>query len=63
MKTNSRRVFLKKSLAAGAVTFAGVAMANSQTQQSNGVVSGNSKKKEVLYHKSKTWEKFYKTVY
>lgn len=62
MKTSSRRIFLKKSLVAASLATAGAALAKSE-EQSSGVVSGKSKKKEVLYHKSKTWEKFYKTVY
>ncbi len=66
----NRRDFLKKSLKIGTLT-AGVvataAMANPKASSGeangNGVVKGNSRKKEVLYHKTNSWEKFYKVAY
>lgn len=64
----SRRDFLKKSLKIGSASAAVVASVsafgnNKQESGSKGVVSGTSKKKEVLYYKSEAWEKYYKIVY
>ncbi|AII15315.1 putative formate dehydrogenase-associated protein [Campylobacter iguaniorum] len=66
----NRREFLKKALQVGAIAGAGVvatnALASSKTyseQDANGVVSGKSKKKEVLYYKSEAWNKYYKIAY
>ncbi|NLY03949.1 MAG: twin-arginine translocation signal domain-containing protein [Campylobacter sp.] len=61
-----RRDFLKKALASGAA--AGVAtsaLANSFEEQKtqSGVAQGKAHKKEVLYHTSKQWEKYYKIAY
>nr|WP_058893619.1 twin-arginine translocation signal domain-containing protein [Campylobacter iguaniorum] len=66
----NRREFLKKALQVGAIAGAGVvatnALASSKAyseQDANGVVSGKSKKKEVLYYKSEAWNKYYKIAY
>lgn len=62
----SRRNFAKKTAIVVGATAVGttvLASANSSTKAevgSNGVVVGTSKKKEVLYKKSKAWEEFYK---
>ena len=62
----SRRDFAKKTaivVGATAVGATALAAANSSTSNevgSNGVVVGNSTKKEVLYTKSKAWEEYYK---
>lgn len=61
----SRRNFAKKTAIVVGATAVGttvLASANSSTKAevgSNGVVVGNSPKKEVLYKKSKAWEDFY----
>lgn len=65
----NRREFLKKSLKIGSVATAAIAtgaIASEKTAvdpDGNGVVKGKSNKKEVLYHKSLAWEKFYKVAY
>ena len=64
----NRREFLRKSLKIGAIAGAvslGAASVSSSSKEtsSNGVVSGKSKKKEVLYHKTKIWEQYYKIAY
>ncbi|WP_072682383.1 Tat pathway signal protein [Arcobacter sp. LA11] len=62
----SRRDFAKKTalvVGATAVGATALAAANSEASyeaNSNGVVVGNSPKKEVLYKKTKAWEDFYK---
>ncbi|MGB6328824.1 MAG: Tat pathway signal protein [Halarcobacter sp.] len=63
----SRRDFAKKAaivVGATAVGATALAAANSSTSSnevdSNGVVVGNSNKKEILYKKSKAWEEYYK---
>ncbi|PHS57543.1 MAG: Tat pathway signal protein [Sulfurimonas sp.] len=63
----SRRIFLRKSamvFGATAAVGATVLSANqneaSYEADSNGVVVGNSRKKEILYKKTKAWEEFYK---
>ncbi|CAD7289223.1 MULTISPECIES: Tat pathway signal protein [Campylobacter] len=64
-----RREFLKKSLKVGAVAgvvatpLAAKVTSEELTADGNGVVVGTSNKKEVLYHKSLAWEKFYKVAY
>ena len=56
-----RRKFLRKALGVGAV--AAVA-ANAATIGSKEPVSqGKSKKTEVLYHKTRMWEQYYKIAY
>ncbi|MGB5919173.1 twin-arginine translocation signal domain-containing protein [Arcobacter sp.] len=60
-----RRQFVKKSamvvgagVAVGATTL--VASGKSYEADSNGVVIGNSTKKEITYKKTKIWEEYYK---
>ena len=61
----SRREFLRKTLKVGAVagTVGAVSLMADQNAESNGVASGKSKKKEILYHKTAMWEKYYKIAY
>ena len=58
-----RRGFLKKLATAGAVSSVGVVAASAgdkkQAQSSNGVVVGNSPKKEILYKKTEAWDEYY----
>ena len=62
----SRRDFAKKTaivVGATAVGTTALAAANSSTSKevgTNGVVVGNSPKKEVLYKKSEAWSEYYK---
>lgn len=62
----SRRNFAKKTaivVGATAVGTTALAAVNSSTSDevaSNGVVVGNSNKKEILYKKSKAWDEYYK---
>lgn len=61
----SRRNFLRKSaIVVGTAAVGATALAASQGSttevDSNGVVVGNSKKKEILYKKTQAWEEFYK---
>ena len=62
----SRRDFAKKSALVVGATAVGttvLAAANSSVSEetlSNGVVVGNSNKKEIIYKKSKAWEDYYK---
>ncbi|PSM53265.1 putative formate dehydrogenase-associated protein [Campylobacter blaseri] len=61
-----RRDFLKKSLKIGAVTGAAatLAMASDKVEPgSSGVVSGKAVKKEILYYKSRDWEKYYNVAW
>ncbi|RXJ88255.1 Tat pathway signal protein [Arcobacter sp. CECT 8985] len=61
-----RRQFVKKSamvvgaasVAVGATTLA--ASGKSENADSNGVVVGESTKKEITYKKTKAWELYYK---
>lgn len=62
---NDRRKFIKNSAmvvgataAVGATTLA--ASGRSYEADSNGVVVGNSNKKEITYKKTRAWEDFYK---
>jgi anaerobic selenocysteine-containing dehydrogenase len=62
---NSRRDFLKKSaVVAGAAAVGTSAMAMSKKTESNtgsnGVVVGQSPKKEIIYKKTAAWEEYYK---
>ncbi|MDL0087785.1 twin-arginine translocation signal domain-containing protein [Campylobacter gastrosuis] len=63
----TRRDFLKKSLKVGALatltTSAFASQKVASEPDSNGVVVGKSKKKEVLYAKSEFWDKYYKIAY
>lgn len=62
----SRRDFAKKSALVVGATAVGttvLAAANSSVSEetlSNGVVVGNSNKKEITYKKTKAWEDYYK---
>lgn len=61
-----RRDFLRKSLKVGAATgaVATLALAKEKTEPgSSGVVSGKAVKKEVLYFKSREWEKYYNVAW
>lgn len=64
----SRREFVKKAAIVTAGTVAGTsvlaATGNSSVQgeTNNGVVKGSSKKREILYTKTATWEEFYKSA-
>ncbi|MBP7769520.1 MAG: Tat pathway signal protein [Aliarcobacter sp.] len=66
----SRREFAKKTaiLTAGAVAVAGTTVlaatgkSSVQGDSNNGVVVGESRKKEILYKKTAAWEEFYKTA-
>lgn len=64
-----RRVFLKTTLRATALGVgmlisakSGKAATKSDTS-SNGVVSGHSPKKEILYKKTTNWDIYYKAAY
>jgi len=61
---NSRRDFIKKGAFAVGATVIGTsaltAKSKSYAADSNGVVVGNSNKKEIIYKKTKAWEDFYK---
>ncbi len=62
----SRRDFAKKSAlvvgatAVGTTVLATASSSVSEETLSNGVVVGNSNKKEIIYKKSKAWEDYYK---
>jgi hypothetical protein len=66
----SRRNFTKKAaiIAAGAAAVAGTSVlaatgeSSIEGDESNGVVVGNSRKKEILYKKTASWEEFYKNA-
>jgi len=62
---DSRRDFLKKSaVVAGVAAVGSTAMAMSKKSESdtgsNGVVVGQSPKKEIIYKKTAAWEEYYK---
>lgn len=63
MNPTKRREFLKNSLKFGAVAGVGVlATQNLLAKENSGekdVLVGKSKKKEVLYKASPSWEKYY----
>lgn len=61
----NRRAFLTKALSLGAISMASASCLNAKdiNADSNGVVVGRAKKKEVLYKKTLNWEKFYKIAY
>lgn len=64
MIQNSRRTFIKGALIAGGVATAAIAMGSkSKGNKDNGVVSGKSHKKEILYKKTKTWQEYYKAAH
>lgn len=62
----SRRDFAKKTAIVGATaaivgtTAVMAAGGEAKVASSNGVVVGKSKKKEILYTKTNTWEEYYK---
>ncbi|MFT5700070.1 MAG: hypothetical protein ACI8ZB_002941 [Desulforhopalus sp.] len=66
-----RRSFLKTTLGVGAVGVTtliaaktGIAGSSSgNAVGSNGVVSGSSPKKEILYKKTQNWDIYYKSAY
>lgn len=69
--SEERRNFLKVAAGAGAVGFAtllkakcGIASTKKMdSSSSNGVVTGTSPKKEILYKKTEHWDRFYKSSY
>ena len=65
-----RRSFLKTTLGAGAVGVgtllaakSGLASEADKPAASNGVVTGTSPKKEILYKKTQNWDLYYKSSY
>lgn len=64
---SKRRTFLKRTLQTGAVVVGAAALAGANARASsknnNGVVSGKSPKKEILYKETKNWELYYKRSY
>lgn len=62
MDRAKRREFLKNSLKFGAVAGVGVMATQMLAEQESGekdVLKGKSKKKEVLYTESKSWQNYY----
>ncbi len=61
-----RRNFLKKMLGVGALAAAvpAITLAKKDNEEclDNGVVRGHSPKREILYHKTKHWEIYYKNA-
>lgn len=68
---DDRRSFLKTTLGAGAVGVGTLlaaktghaGSANGEATSSNGVVTGTSPKKEILYKKTQNWDIYYKSAY
>lgn len=60
-----RRKFLKKALAGSATGVATTILASDIVEQNSkqGVLQGKAHKKEVLYHNSEQWDKYYKQSY
>ncbi|TKB09431.1 Tat pathway signal protein [Desulforhopalus sp. IMCC35007] len=65
-----RRSFLKVTLGAGVAGVgtllaaqSGLAGDDVKPSASNGVVTGNSPKKEILYKKTQHWDIYYKSSY
>jgi phosphodiesterase/alkaline phosphatase D-like protein len=62
----SRRGFLKKAAVAGSVAAVSAVSASAtsskESYSSNGVVVGNSPKKEITYKKTKEWDIYYRTA-
>ena len=66
-----RRSFLKTTLGAGAVGVGTLLTAKTGfagsikklSASSNGVVTGTSPKKEILYKKTQNWDIYYKSAY
>lgn len=68
---DDRRSFLKTTLGAGVVGVGTLLAAktglagseNGNVTSSNGVVTGTSPKKEILYKKTQNWDIYYKSAY
>lgn len=62
MQESKRRKFLKNSLKFGAVAGVGVLATQMLAEQNEpqNLQKGKSKKKEVLYSPSKSWQDYYK---
>ena len=68
---DDRRSFLKTTLGAGVVGVGTLLAAktgladsgNERITSSNGVVTGTSPKKEILYKKTQNWDIYYKSAY
>jgi hypothetical protein len=64
MQESRRKFFKRSALVVGAAAVSATALAASKDEaleaDSNGVVVGNSNKKEILYKKSQAWEIFYR---
>ncbi len=65
----SRRNFAKKTamVTAGVAAIAGTSVLaatgeSSKDESKNGVVKGSSRKNEILYTKTATWEEYYKNA-
>lgn len=62
----NRRSFLKKATVAGSLAAIGAVSATAsgskESYSSNGVVVGNSPKKEITYKKTKAWDDYYRTA-
>lgn len=63
-ENENRRSFMKNAAIAGGVAAYGIITASvvlkkQKTTPNSGVLVGNSKKKEVLYHESKHWDEYY----
>jgi hypothetical protein len=62
----NRRSFLKKATVAGSLAAIGAVSATASSTQStfssNGVVVGNSPKKEITYKKTKAWDDYYRSA-
>lgn len=65
MVQNSRRTFIKGALVVGGVVATTSIALNAQDKGkgTNGVVSGKSNKKEILYKKTQNWEEYYKAAH
>lgn len=69
--SEERRNFLKLAAGAGAAGLATLLKAKctiatetgDSEPHSNGVVVGHSPKKEILYHRTENWDRFYKSSY
>lgn len=62
---DKRRSFLKKALVGSAAGVATTVLASDLKEQQtpNGVLKGKAHKKEIIYHTSDTWQKYYKQSY
>ncbi len=61
-----RRDFVKKvglaSVGVAAVAVGSSALANTNEENSNAVIKGSSRSKEILYKKTAAWEEYYKNA-